>query len=121
MSELREQMVHGFEAILWQAGQQATYRQEGQGVYDPDSGDYIPATPILTPVTVLLGGFEARELVPDQILQSDRWARMLQSALATAPDVNDTIDIGGVVWDVLAIADDVSTTTWEFHLREQGV
>ena len=104
-------MVYG---ILAREGATATLTQLGAtGTYDPTTSSYTPATPVTTPVKVVLldysattSGLTTRDgcLIEDGDKQCYMDAKTNGVDLTVKPSpAGDTITVAGVVWRIMGV------------------
>ena len=108
--------------------------QQGEGVYDPATGDVVAGEPVRVAVSVLVSSYPREEVDGVRILASDRRLCVYQAlptdtpaltpqiplGLTLEPTLRDEIEVGGKTWHIVTLEEDVAQLTWQVQGRSEG-
>lgn len=90
-------------SLLTKFGQTVTHTIRTAGTYDPTTGA-VTVTETSQSVNVALFDFGAEEIDGMIVIAGDKRAYIASSGV-TAPKVDDTLSVGGVVWTIKRVTD----------------
>lgn len=114
--------------------QPGTWVQQGEGVYDPGSGQVVEPDPVRIPVSVLVSSYPREEVDGVRILATDKRLCVYQAlptdtppptaqiplGLPIIPTLRDDIAIGADVYHIVTWEEDVARLTFQVQGRTEG-
>lgn len=96
------------QTVLKQFGTDVTFTSSTPGGYDPATGTVSDAATSSYTVKGRLDEYQAREL-NDTIQVGDRRLTIAAADVNTAPDVNDSVTVAGVAYDIVRVENVMGT------------